>query len=154
MEFLFVCFKYSYNVVFLLYGKWISYESEMLVTQSCLTLCDSGDCSPPGFSVHGIFQARILEWVSIPLSRGSSQPRDWTNISFIAGRLFTVWTTRMLDFKFQFLWSLRLGHLCCGMCHPKRMECDLHCYILTQGSAFPLKTRTWEKGLLHCTDYS
>ena len=60
----------------------------------------------------------------------------------------------LLDFKFQFLWSLRLGHLCCGMCHPKRMECDLHCYILTQGSAFPLKTRTWEKGLLHCTDYS
>ena len=45
--------------------------------QSCLTLCDRMDCSPPGFSVHGILQARILEWVAMPFSRGSSQPRDW-----------------------------------------------------------------------------
>ena len=42
--------------------------------QSCLTLCDPTDCSPPGSSVHGIFQARILEWVAVPFSRGSSQP--------------------------------------------------------------------------------
>ena len=46
--------------------------------QSCLTLCDSMDCSPPGSSVHGILQARILEWVAAPSSRGASQPRDWT----------------------------------------------------------------------------
>ena len=46
------------------------------VSESCLTLCDPRDCSPPGFSVHGILQARILEWVAIPFSRGSSQPRD------------------------------------------------------------------------------
>ena len=44
--------------------------------QSCLTLCDSKDWSPPGSSVHGIFQAKILEWVAIPFSRGSFQPRD------------------------------------------------------------------------------
>ena len=56
-----------------------------LVTQSCLILCDPMDCSPPGFSVHGILQARILEWVAIPFSRGSSRPRDRTLISFIAG---------------------------------------------------------------------
>ena len=55
----------------------------VLVTQSCLTLCDHMDCSPPGFSVHGILQARILEWVAIPFSRGSSWPRDWTLVSCI-----------------------------------------------------------------------
>ena len=49
--------------------------------QSCLTLCDPMDCSPPGSSVHGILQARILEWVARPFSRGSSRPRDWTHVS-------------------------------------------------------------------------
>ena len=48
----------------------------MSVAQSCLTLCNPVDCSPPGFSVHGIFPARILEWVAVPFSRGSSRPRD------------------------------------------------------------------------------
>ena len=51
---------------------------------SCLTLCDLMDCSPPGSSVHGIFQARILEWVATSFSRGSSQPRDRTRISCIS----------------------------------------------------------------------
>ena len=55
-----------------------------LVAQSCPTLCDSMDCSPPGSSVHGIFQARILEWVAMPYSRGSSQPRDGTQVSCTA----------------------------------------------------------------------
>ena len=64
------------------------------VTQSCLTLCDPMDCSLPGSSVHGIFQARILEWVAISFSRGSSRPRDWTRVSRIVGRRFTVWATR------------------------------------------------------------
>ena len=50
--------------------------------QLCLTLCDSTDCSPPGSSVHGILQARILEWVAIPFSRGSSQPRDQTPVAY------------------------------------------------------------------------
>ena len=48
------------------------------ITQLCLTLCDPMNCSPPGSSVHGILQARILEWVAISFSRGSSRPRDWT----------------------------------------------------------------------------
>ena len=47
----------------------------VLVAQSCLPLCDPSDCSLPGFSVHGIVQARILEWIAIPFSRGTSQPR-------------------------------------------------------------------------------
>ena len=58
----------------------------VLVTQSCPMLCDSMDDSPPGSSVHGILQASILEWVAIPFSRGSSQPRDQTQVSYIAGR--------------------------------------------------------------------
>ena len=57
-------------------------------------LCDPTDCSPPGSSVHGIFQARTVEWVAISFSRGSSRPRDWTWVSSIAGRLFTLWAFR------------------------------------------------------------
>ena len=58
---------------------------EVLVTQSPPTLCDPMDRSPPGSSVHGIPQARILEWVAMHFSRGSSQPRDWTLVSCTAG---------------------------------------------------------------------
>ena len=53
------------------------------ITQSCLILCDPIDCSPPGFSVHGIVQIKILEWVAIHFSRESSQPRDWTWVSWL-----------------------------------------------------------------------
>ena len=60
-------------------------NGEMCVcAQSYLTLCDTMDCSLPGSSVHGILQARILEWVAISFSRGSSQPRDWTCISYVS----------------------------------------------------------------------
>ena len=69
-------------------------ESE--VSRLCPTLCDPMDCSPPGFSIHEIFQARILEWVAISFSRGSSWPRDQNRSSCLAGRCFTVWATREL----------------------------------------------------------
>ena len=62
--------------------------------QSHLILCDPMDCSLPGSSVHGIFPARILEWVAIYSSKGSSQPGDQTHISFIASSFFTCWTIR------------------------------------------------------------
>ena len=61
--------------------------------QSCPTLCDPMDCSPLGSSVHGILQARILEWAAVPSSRGSSQPRDLSHVSYcscIAGNFFTT----------------------------------------------------------------
>ena len=61
-----------------------------LVTQSCPTCCDPMDCSLPGSSVHGIPQARILEWIPMISSRGSSQPRDQTQVSHIAGGFFTI----------------------------------------------------------------
>jgi len=67
---------------------------KVLVAQSCLTLCDPMDCSPPGSSVHGIIQARLPEWVATSFSRWSSQPRDQTWVSWIAGRFFTVWAIR------------------------------------------------------------
>ena len=62
--------------------------------QSCPALCDPMDCSPLGSSVRGISQARILEWVAIFFSRGSSLPQIRTQVSCIAGRIFTIGTTR------------------------------------------------------------
>ena len=62
----------------------------MKAVQSCLTLCGLMDCSLPGSSVPGILQARILEWVAIPFSRGSSQPKDRIQVSFNAGRFLTI----------------------------------------------------------------
>ena len=67
----------------------ILWESEVKVAQSCLTLCNCVDCT-----LHGILQARILEWVAVPFSRGSSQPKCCTQISRIAGGFFTGWATR------------------------------------------------------------
>ena len=76
---------------------WIhtSVKWKVLVTQLCPTLWDPDmDCSPPSSSVHRISQARILECAAIPFSRGSFQTRDWTQVSCIAGRFFTIWATR------------------------------------------------------------
>ena len=84
-------------------------KSESEVTQSCPTLCDPMDCSLPGSSVHGILQVRILEWVAISFSRGSSQPRDWTQVSWIAGRCFNLQATYGSESKIRislFLWHL------------------------------------------------
>ena len=66
----------------------------VLIAQSCPTLCDPMSYSPPGSSVHGIFQTRILEWVAISISMGSSRPRDRTHISWIGRQIFYHWATR------------------------------------------------------------
>ena len=76
-----------------LWQSW-KWKSGSEVALSCLTLCNPLDCSPPGSSVHGIFQARILEWGAISFSRRSSRLRDWTWVSRILGRCLTIWTTR------------------------------------------------------------
>ena len=82
----------------IVYGKWPDcawiQSPSCEVAQSCTTLSDSMDYSLPCFSIHGIFQARVLEWVAISFSRGSFWPRDWTWVSCIVGRRFTVWATR------------------------------------------------------------
>ena len=66
------------------------YITERFLAQLFLTLCDPINCSPPGFSVHGILQAKLLEWVAISFSRGFSRPRDQTQVFHFAGRFFTI----------------------------------------------------------------
>ena len=74
---------------FLMNHIWQELKVKLLIAQLFPTFCD-----PTDYSVHEILQARILEWVSISFSRGSSWPRDWTQVSQIAGRFFTIWDTR------------------------------------------------------------
>ena len=69
-----------------------------------LTLFDPMNWSPPVSSIHWIFQARILEWVAMPFSKGSSRPRDQTRISRIAGRLFTIWPNREAHLVFTWMY--------------------------------------------------
>ena len=77
---------------------WPSVNMKVLVTQSCPVLRDSMDCSLASSSAHGILQARILEWLAIPFTKGSSQPRDrigfQCSVSGTAGRFFIIWDTR------------------------------------------------------------
>ena len=77
----------------IIFTTWIAVKGlkvKVLVTQSCPTLCDPMDCSPPGSSVPGILQARILEWVASPFSRGYSQPRIEPRSSHVAGGFFII----------------------------------------------------------------
>ena len=80
---------------------FVKVKGKSKVAQSCPTLCDPVDCSLPGSSIHGIFQASILEWVAISSSRGSSWPWDRTWVSHVVGRWFTIWATRKV-FQTQF----------------------------------------------------
>ena len=75
-------------------NQWTSEAAQL-----CPTLGDPMDWRLPGSSIHGIFQARILEWVAISFSKGSSQPRDQAQVSRIAGRHFTFWATREATLK-------------------------------------------------------
>ena len=115
--------------------------------QSCLTLCDPMDCTPPGFSVHGILQARILEWLAVPSSRGSSQPRDQSCISYVScfGRGFFIGPSRkpaccckrhyliLLSDKYSILCvcvcvcvyvKLKVAQSCLALCDP--MDYTVH----------------------------
>ena len=85
---------------YILLCVWVCAKS----LQLCPTLCNLMDCNPPGSSVCGILQARILEWVALCFSRGSSQPRDWIQVSCIAGGF---WATR----EAQALWKAEFLHL-------------------------------------------
>ena len=87
-SFLYYFLKFVPVLTYLKFLRGLS-ESEVKVAQSCLTLCN-----PIDYSVHGILQLRILEWVAFPFSRGSSQPRDQTQLSHIAGGFFTSGATR------------------------------------------------------------
>ena len=91
------------------------HESESEVAQSCPTIGDPMDYSLPGSSVHGIFQAVVLEWIAISFSRGSSRPRDRTRVSHIVDRRFTVWATRKVQHelvdKYSSSFSPQVGQL-------------------------------------------
>ena len=96
------------------------------------------DSSPPGSSVQGILQARILEWVAIPFSRGSSWPRDWTQVSCTAGRFFTIWATGMSGWMNE--WA------------SEWMSVYLYCLTyFTRCCCWPESPYWWRKvgGLLH-----
>ena len=84
-----------------------------LITQLRLTLCDPKDCSPPGSFVHGIFQARILEWVAISFSRGSSWARDQIQVSCVGKWILNHWATRealkiLFNLIKKFYWGIML----------------------------------------------
>ena len=84
-------------------------QSESEVAQLFPTLCNSMDCSPPGSSIHEIFQVRVLDWVAISFSRGSSWPRDQTRVSGIAGRFFTISVT--MDDSFTWNYAKTIGKI-------------------------------------------
>ena len=90
--------KTIWIAIFIIYHS----ESESVSYLLCLTLCATMDCSLPGSSAHGILQARILEWVDIPYSRGSAWPRDRIWVSYIAGGFFPLWTTREASLSRKF----------------------------------------------------
>ena len=94
-------------------------------TQQCPTLCNPMDCSPPGFSVHGIFQARVLEWVTLFSSRESSQPRGQTLISCIGRRILYQWATwETLDIYVERESSeSEVTQSCLTLCDP--VDCSL-----------------------------
>ena len=76
-----------------------------MLTQSCLTLCDPWDYSPPGSSVHAILQARVLGWVAMPSTRGSFWPRDWTHVSCISCTAGGFFTTEPLGKPLSVVWQ-------------------------------------------------
>ena len=92
--------------------------------------CDPMDCSPPGSSVHGVFQARILEWLAISFSRRSSQPRNRTWVSRIAGRFFTDWAIAVWLFPF-FNASVKMQFRCYHeLWFTLHIHMSVHLYIL------------------------
>ena len=94
-----------------MWGTFIRMKVKVLVAQSCLTLCDPMDYSPPGSSVHGILQARVLEWVAISSSRGSSPPRDRTCISCIDRQILCLGAT--WEIHDPVLWSKNVSMSLC-----------------------------------------
>ena len=83
-----------------------------LVIKSCLTLCDPMNYSPPGFSIHGISQARTLEWVAVPFFRESYQPRDQTWISCIGRQILYHWATGKSTHMYTYTQSYIHKHTC------------------------------------------
>ena len=106
---------------------------------SCVWLCDLLDYSPAGSSLCRILQARILEWVAIPFSRGSSWPRDQTQVLRISGRFFTVWATREAPPQFHLFSSAQLvAQSCLTLCDPMTAICHASLSITNSRSLLEL----------------
>ena len=118
------------------------FRKESEVVQSCPTLCNCMDCSLPGYSIHGIFQAKVLEWVAISFSRGSSWTRDWTQVFHIAGRRFTIWATREVPYICVYI-------CVCIYISDKNMQCML---LRSIGKLQPIKTwaKQWNRNFTKC----
>ena len=101
-------------------GDFPGKSTGVLVPQSCPILWDTMDYSLPGSSLHGIFQARILEWVAIPFSRGFFWPRNWTWLSLIAGRFFTLWATMEAPYTEQLPLKWCMKDSCLRCCHLRK----------------------------------
>ena len=119
---------------------WSDLAAAVLVAQSSPTLYDPMDCSLPGPSIHGILQARIVDLVAIPFSRGSSQPRDWTWVSWLAGRFFTVWATREAKASFE---SKSCKFLPCSKNHFATSEWER---VLERSFCHLLSPHSWRHG--------
>ena len=89
----------------------------VLVAKLCPTLCDSVNCSLPSSYVHLILQARILDWLANPFSRGSSRPRNWTQVSCIAGKFFTIWANKEATI-YAAAAATKSLHSCLTLCDP------------------------------------
>ena len=105
---------------------------KVLVVQLCPTLCDPMGCSPPGSTVQGILRARILEWVAISFSRGSPWPREWTPVSCIAGRCFTIWATREVPQSISCIFGCFLRSI-----HVVRLG-SFHCWVVFNCMGIPI----------------
>ena len=103
--------SYSATEIWALLRKW----KKAKVSQPCPTLCDPMNCSLPGSSIHGIFQARVLEWGAIASSRRSSQPRDWTWVSRIVDRCFTVNGQKTLGHDYALNPIVYTSKICTGL---------------------------------------
>ena len=131
-------------------------ESESEFTQLCPTLSNPMDCSLSGSSVHGIFQARVLEWVAISFSRGSSWPRNRIQVSCIAGRCLTVWATReaLTSPTPSFLKDLSaatLFHLFSPLSlTPQPMASDFSCHLSLSSSCQVKSVQLFTFNILHC----
>ena len=104
--------------------SFLERKKESEVSQSCPTLCNPVECSLPDSSVHGIFWARVLEWVALSFSRGSCQPSDRTRLSCIIGRHFTVWAT-IISLFFKYLLTCPIAVV---KFHPTA-KCEERVYI-------------------------
>ena len=123
------------------YNSVHNVNTESLSHSVLITLYDPRECSLPVFSIHWILQARILEWVAIPFSRGSFLPRDWTWVSCTAGRFFTIWAPRealcgiillLFIFKLIILFFIFIFSICFISWRLITLQhCSGFCYTLT-----------------------